>query len=77
MAEAVLAPCILRAMRVHHAVGHAQHAPGRFLARGEFKPCPESPRRADVLLDAVAAAGHPVSEAPVAPAEAIARAQKD
>ncbi len=34
------------------------HAPGRFLVRGEWQPCPEIPRRAEVLHAAAREAGH-------------------
>lgn len=50
------------------------HAPSRFLVRGEWKPCPEMPMRAEALLDAARAAGHAVvapDEHGAAPREAI------
>jgi acetoin utilization deacetylase AcuC-like enzyme len=36
------------------------HAPSRFLVRGEWQPCPEVPRRGEVLLSAAREAGHDV-----------------
>lgn len=36
------------------------HAPRRFLVRGEWQPCPEIPRRAEVLSAAAREAGHEI-----------------
>ncbi len=36
------------------------HAPSRFLVRGDWKPCPEIPRRAEVLAGAAREAGHEI-----------------
>lgn len=41
------------------------HAPRRFLVRGEWRPCPEMPVRAEMLLEAARGAGHEI----VAPEE--------
>ncbi len=59
-------------MRVHHPAGHGSHAPRRFIVRGEFRPCPETPRRAEVLLDAVRSE-HEIRDAPPADPDALAR----
>ena len=38
------------------------HAPSRFLVRGDWKPCPEIPRRGEALVGAAREAGHEVVE---------------
>lgn len=45
-------------MRVFHSPDHLSHAPENFIARGRVMPCPEQPRRADILHDAATRAGH-------------------
>ena len=47
-------------MRIFYDEHHAAHAPAVFLNRGQVKPCPELPDRADILLDAVQTAGHDI-----------------
>ena len=42
---------------------HALHDPQFFLVRGERRPAPEQPQRAQILLDAARAAGHEILEA--------------
>ena len=42
---------------------HALHDPQLFLVRGERRPAPEQPQRAQILLDAARAAGHEILEA--------------
>ena len=51
-------------MRVFHSPDHIRHFPKTFIARGQVLESPEKPERAEVLLKALAAAGHEV----VAPA---------
>lgn len=51
-------------MLVVYAEEQARHHPRFFIARGQIRPCPEVPRRAEMLLAAVRAGGHEV----VAPA---------
>ena len=48
-------------MQVFFATTHVEHQPQAFLSRGQVKPCPEVPERADILSAAVRNAGHPVS----------------
>jgi acetoin utilization deacetylase AcuC-like enzyme len=47
-------------MQVVFAETQFRHDPQRFLVRGEWRPCPEKPERADVLRHAAAKAGHAV-----------------
>lgn len=47
-------------MRIYYDEHHASHAPAAFINRGQSKPCPELPDRADILLDAAQAAGHDI-----------------
>ncbi|MSP47694.1 MAG: histone deacetylase family protein [Alphaproteobacteria bacterium] len=50
-------------MRVFHSPDHIRHSPKTFIARGQIVDSPEMPERAEVLLAALAAAGHRI-EAP-------------
>jgi len=45
-------------MRIHFSNRHAVHAPGAFLSRGQITANPETPARAQALLDAVRGSGH-------------------
>ncbi len=57
---------------------HEQHAPTRFLVRGEWRPCPETPERAAILRAALAAAGHEIASPPpcdLAPIRAVHEAR--
>ena len=47
-------------MQVFYSDGHRRHAPTSFISRGEVVQCPETPKRADILLAAVTEAGHDV-----------------
>ena len=47
-------------MRIYYDEHHASHAPAAYVSRGQVKPCPEMPDRADILLDAVQSAGHDI-----------------
>lgn len=47
-------------MKIIHSERHTLHDPQFFLARGERRPSPEQPQRADILLQAARAAGHAV-----------------
>ena len=61
-------------MQVVFAETQLRHNPQRFLVRGEWRPCPEKPERADVLRQAAAKAGHAVvapSDFGVVPLEAV------
>ena len=49
-------------MRVVFDQRQLAHAPSRFLVRGEWKPCPEIPRRGEVLAAAAREAGHEIVE---------------
>ena len=44
-------------MQIVFSDAQRQHAPQRFLVRGEWKPCPEKPERAQLLLDGLQPAG--------------------
>jgi len=43
-------------MQIVYSEAQLLHAPHRFLVRGEWRPCPEKPERARLLLEAVQAA---------------------
>ncbi|MET1026269.1 MAG: histone deacetylase family protein [Dongiaceae bacterium] len=43
-------------MQIVYSEAQLMHAPHRFLVRGEWRPCPEKPERARLLLEAVQAA---------------------
>lgn len=61
-------------MRVFHSPDHIRHFPKTFIARGEVLESPEKPERAEVLLKALAAAGHEIVRPKshgTAPAEAV------
>lgn len=47
-------------MRVFHSPDHIRHFPKTFIARGQVLESPEKPERADVLLKALAVAGHEI-----------------
>lgn len=47
-------------MKVLYSDAHGQHSPARLLVKGVSTPSREIPRRAEILLDAVRAAGYPV-----------------
>src|SRR6185436_16621762 len=57
-----------------HSPDHVSHFPRTFIARGQIIESPERPERAEVLLKALAAAGHAI-EAPahhdLGPVEAV------
>jgi len=44
-------------MQIVFSEAQRAHAPQRFLVRGEWKPCPEKPERAQLLLDGLQPAG--------------------
>jgi acetoin utilization deacetylase AcuC-like enzyme len=60
-------------MRVYYSERHAAHAPKSMLIRGRLGPCPETPERATILLDAATAAGHNVFGTQAFSADAIRR----
>jgi len=37
------------------------HQPKTFISRGQLKPCPEIPKRAEILLSATKSAGHKIA----------------
>ena len=45
-------------MRIYFSEQHAVHAPGAFVSRGQITANPETPARAQTLLDAAREAGH-------------------
>jgi len=47
-------------LKIVHTDRHTLHDPGFFLARGERRPSPEQPQRAEILLEAARRAGHEV-----------------
>lgn len=47
-------------MRVFHSPDHIRHFPKTFIARGQVLESPEKPERAEVLLKALAGAGHEI-----------------
>ena len=47
-------------MKVLYSDAHEQHSPARLLVKGVSTPSREIPQRAEILLDAVRAAGYPV-----------------
>jgi len=47
-------------MHVYFSADHAAHAPKSMLIRGRLAPCPETPQRADILLEAATRSGHEV-----------------
>ena len=50
-------------MRIYFSDRHSVHAPGAFVSRGQVTANPETPARAETLLDAAREAGHDVVEA--------------
>jgi acetoin utilization deacetylase AcuC-like enzyme len=61
-------------LRIVFSPAQLRHAPRQFLVRGQWKPCPEVPERADELLRAVEAVGHEIMEprdSGTAPIEAV------
>ncbi len=49
-------------MKLYYHPDQARHAPASFLLRGEWAPSPEGPVRADLMLEALGAAGHAVAQ---------------
>jgi acetoin utilization deacetylase AcuC-like enzyme len=49
-------------MWILHASAHRAHAPADEFHRGQRVPCFESPRRAEIVVQALRTAGHPVRE---------------
>ena len=47
-------------MRAYYSERHQSHAPDTFIARGQVTACPETPQRADILLQATKDGGHTV-----------------
>ena len=47
-------------MRVFYSERHTAHAPKSMLIRGRIGPCPETPERAEILLQAATESGHTI-----------------
>ena len=60
-------------MRVFFSEQHREHDPQAFLSRGQIKPCPEVPRRADILSQSLGDAGFVLDPPREFPDSAITR----
>jgi acetoin utilization deacetylase AcuC-like enzyme len=49
-------------MRVFFSDRHAAHSPKSFMSKGQIAQCPETPERADVLLESARAGGHQIMD---------------
>ncbi len=59
-------------MRVFFSDVQLRHAPREFLVRGQWKPCPEKPERAEALRESLLGAGHALAAPPAGDRQAIA-----